>query len=85
MDKKQTKEGEVLSLPVLGTVIIGTITGLVSGASFTIIKHWPLPASVAPVFGFEGGFVWGAVIGGVSGLILGFLTDDQHFTDSPKS
>jgi hypothetical protein len=85
MDKNQNQQGEVFSLPVLATLIIGTLTGIVSGASFHLIKYWPLPASVAPYFGFKDGFLWGAVIGGVSGLVLGFLTDDKHFTDSPKS
>ena len=85
MDKKQNQEGEVFSMPVWGTLIIGTLAGLVSGASFVIIKHWPLPVSVTPYFGFQEGFLWGAVIGGVSGLVLGFLTDDKHFSNSPKS
>ncbi len=83
MDKHTQKpEGEVFSLPVLATVVIGILTGIVSGASFVIIKYWPLPASVAPYFGFKEGFVWGAVIGGVSGLVLGFLTDDKHFNSN---
>ena len=83
--QKKEQEGQVFSLPVLATVIIGTLTGVVSGLSFVVIKYWPLPASVAPYFGFNEGFVWGAVIGGVSGLVLGFATDDNHFQQSSNS
>ena len=57
-------------------VVIALIAAVVSGASFEVIKHWPLPVSVAPVFGFKMGGLWGLVVGAVSGLVLGFCTDD---------
>ena len=60
-------------------LLCGIFGGLIVGASFWIINYWPLPAAVAPYFGFREGFVWGAVVGFSFGTILGFLTDDRHF------
>lgn len=60
-------------------VIFAVLGALVSGGSFEIIKIWPQPVSVAPYFGWQVGSVWGLVVGGVVGFILGYLTDDQHF------
>ncbi len=84
MNKETKESGQVFSLPVAACVFIGILTGLVSGGSFEVIKYWPLPASVAPALDFYQGFLWGAVIGGVSGLVIGFVTDDRHFS-SPDS
>jgi hypothetical protein len=83
MDKK-TKEAKTveIGLPSAAMVVIGLISALVSGASFFVIRYWPLPVSVAPYFGFTGGALWGLVVGAVSGLVLGFLTDESHFVDS---
>ncbi len=50
-------------------------------SSFEVIKHWPLPVSVAPYFGWKMGALWGLVVGAVSGLVLGFCTDDSHFDE----
>jgi hypothetical protein len=73
------------SFPVAAMVVIALIAAVVSGASFEVIKHWPLPVSVAPVFGFKMGALWGLVVGAVSGLVLGFCTDDAHFSDAPTN
>jgi hypothetical protein len=73
------------SLAAWGAMMMALVTGLISGLSFVVIKYWPLPASVAPVFGFKGGFLWGAVIGAVTGLVIGYCIDDQHFKDRPKN
>jgi hypothetical protein len=69
-------------LPTWAMLIIGCLSGLVVAASFEVVKFWPLPASVVPALDFRGGLLWGLVVGGVSGLVLGFLTDDKHFADS---
>ena len=78
-----TKTGS--TFPVAAMIVIAIIAAVVSGASFYIIKYWPLPASVAPYFGFKIGALWGLVVGAVSGLVLGFCTDDNHFLDAPTN
>ena len=80
--QQKNKPGQAFSLPVAACIVIGILTGVVSGGSFEIIKYWPLPGSVVPALDFSQGFLWGAVIGGVSGLVLGFATDDSHFKSS---
>lgn len=68
-----------ISMPLAGALVMALAGAVVSGASFYVIKYWPLPASVVPVMGWEGGACWGAVVGALSGLVLGFLTDEKHF------
>ena len=68
------------SFPIAAMLVIGVASALVTGASFWIITRWPLPASVEPYYNFHPGWVWGAVIGGVSGLVIGYLTDERHFS-----
>jgi hypothetical protein len=70
-----------LSMPILGMIIIGSLSALVVGFSFVIISYWPLPASVAPALDFSQGLTWGAVVGCISGFVLGFLVDEKHFTE----
>lgn len=82
MSKKDNNAGG-LGLPTTAMVVIGLVSGVIVGLSMIVIKYYPLPASVVPYFGFRMGFAWGAIVGGVSGLILGFLTDDKHFADAP--
>jgi uncharacterized membrane protein len=77
---KATKSGS--SFPVAAMIVIALVAAVVSGASFWIIKYWPLPASVAPYFGFKIGAIWGLVVGAVSGLVLGFCTDDNNFDNA---
>jgi hypothetical protein len=84
MDNTKNTQSGGFGFPLAAMVIIGLVTGLVSGASFEVIKVWPLPVSVVPALNFGQGFVFGAVIGAVSGLVLGFCTDDSHFA-SPDS
>jgi hypothetical protein len=79
-DNSESKSG--IGLPSAAMVFVALISALVSGASFEIINYWPLPVSVVPYFGFREGALWGLVVGAVSGLILGFCTDDSHFADN---
>ncbi len=67
------------TFPLAAAFCIAIMGAIVSGLSFYVIKHWPLPISVAPYFGFKIGALWGLVVGAVSGLVLGFCTDDTHF------
>ena len=67
-------------LPVVGAILMAVVSALVVGFSFVVIKFWPQPASVAPALGFVGGAWWGIIVGGMTGFILGFLTDDKHFS-----
>jgi hypothetical protein len=85
MSSKTQNSGDGVSLPIFGCLTMGLLTGLVSGFSFEIIKYWPQPVSVVPALDFGQGFLFGAVIGAVSGLVIGFVTDDNHFADSPES
>jgi hypothetical protein len=80
--KEKTRSDEGMGLPSAAMVAIALISALVTGGSFEVIKYWPLPVSVVPYFGFQGGVLWGLVVGAVSGLVLGFCTDDSHFADS---
>ncbi|MBU6451405.1 MAG: hypothetical protein KGS72_06485 [Cyanobacteria bacterium REEB67] len=73
------------SFPVAAMIVIALVAAVVAGASFEVIKYWPLPVSVAPYFGFKIGAFWGLAVGAVSGLVLGYCTDDSHFTDAPTN
>jgi hypothetical protein len=75
-----TKSGS--SFPVWSMIFIALIAAVVSGASFVVIKYWPIPISIAPYFGFKMGALWGLIAGAVSGLVLGFCTDDIHFDEA---
>jgi hypothetical protein len=77
---KDTKS--VSTFPLAATIVIALIAAVVSASSFEVIKYWPLPASVAPYFGWKMGALWGLVVGAVSGLVLGFCTDDSHFDEA---
>lgn len=79
MAKKSDKN--CCSLPLAAMFYMAVFSALIVGGSFEVIKHWPQPISVVPYFGFKGGLMWGAVVGALAGLVLGFLTDDQHFED----
>ena len=70
------------NLPIAACIVMALATGLVSGASFEVIKVWPLPVSVVPALDFSQGFMWGLVVGGVSGLVLGFITDESHYSSA---
>ncbi len=81
-DKKNDKKSNGLSMPVAGMLILGVLGALVSGASFEVIKFYPTPVAVTPYFGFDVGAIWGAVVGVICGGILGYLVDDNNFSDT---
>lgn len=83
MTQESTKHNK-LPLPLLAAIVVGFTSALVVAFSFEVIKYWPLPASVAPALGFNQGLWWGAIVGAISGLALGFLTDDKHFDQLNK-
>lgn len=77
----KNKNGETSpSLPLAGMLIMGILGAVVVGASFDVIKFWPQPQSVEPYFGFGTGAWWGLIVGAVAGLVIGWLTDDNHFS-----
>jgi hypothetical protein len=73
------KNNKPASLAIPALIVMAILTAVVSGASFEVINYWPLPVSVAPYMGFQGGAVWGLVIGAITGLVIGFAVDDKHF------
>jgi uncharacterized membrane protein len=78
MNEKPSSQNK-LSTAFLAAIFLGVISAFVVGFSFEVIKFWPLPASVAPALTLEQGIWWGAIVGALTGLILGFLTDEKHF------
>jgi hypothetical protein len=78
-DKSSNQTQEGFSMPLAGAMLMAFLGAIVVGSSFYVISFCPLPASVAPVMGFKGGACWGAVVGALAGLVLGFLTDEKHF------
>lgn len=77
-----TKKAAGSPFPVAAMILIALISAPVVGGSFEVIKHWPLPVSVVPYFGFKTGAMWGLVVGAFCGWVLGFLTDDTHFEET---
>lgn len=78
------KEGTKISVfPTQTMVIMAVLGAILTGASMEAINYWPTPVSVVPYFGFWGGAMWGLAVGGVVGLVIGFLTDETHF-DEPS-
>ncbi len=76
-EKTQTESGFIF--PVWAMFFMAGLAAVVVGASFEVIKFYPLPVSVEPYMGFTGGAIWGLICGAVTGLVIGFLTDDSHF------
>lgn len=76
-DNSQKENG--FSFPIWAMIFMAGLGAVISGASFEVIKVYPLPVSVEPYLNFGGGAVWGAIIGGVTGLVIAHLTDDNHF------
>ena len=74
-----------LPLPILSMLVFAVAGAILVGASFQVIIYWPQPVGVAPYFEdalFPTGAVWGFIVGGFVGWIIGFLIDDKHFEDT---
>lgn len=80
MSKQQPPE-KGMGLPLEAMILMSLLSAVIVGFSFVVIKYWPLPASVSPYMGFNGGFCWGLVVGAISGFVLGYLVDETHFAD----
>lgn len=77
--KENTQKENGFSLPIWAMFFMAGLSAIIVGASFEVIKFYPLPQSVEPYLNFGGGAIWGLIIGAISGLVIGFLTDDSHF------
>ena len=77
----QTAKATGLPMPLAGALLVGIAGALITATSFWFITIWPLPVSVEPMQDFNGGLVWGGVIGAIAGLVLGFLVDEKHFEE----
>jgi hypothetical protein len=81
---KTVQNTEAMSVPVLGMLVMALAGGLLVGGSFAVITAWPQPISVAPYFEdnlFMTGFSWGFIFGAAIGWVIGYMTDESHFTD----
>jgi uncharacterized membrane protein len=77
----QQAKAATFPMPLAGALLVGSVSSIVVATSFWFITVWPLPVSVEPMVDFQGGLVWGAVVGAISGLVLGFLVDEKHFDE----
>ena len=85
-NKVETRQGtrQGLSYLILGMLVMAVAAGLLVGGSFVAIQYWPQPISVAPYFEdslFGTGFTWGFIFGAFIGWVVGFMTDERHFSD----
>lgn len=78
------QQQEEFPFPLATMMLMGVLGAMLVGASFEVIKSWPLPVSIAPYFGWRWGAVWGLIAGCIHGLVLGFITDDSHFNKVGK-
>jgi len=76
-DKKKKANG--YNLPLTMMFLFALLGAVVVPLCFEVINYWPQPVSVVPYFGWQTAIWWGLIVGGVNGLILGFLCDDSHF------
>lgn len=79
MTPKKVEQKTGPNLPLTAAGIMALLGAVVVGLSFEVIKYYPLPVSVDPYFDGWTGAAWGAVVGAICGLILGYLTNDDYF------
>jgi hypothetical protein len=77
----QQAQATGMPMPLAGAILVGIAGALLTGTSFWFITIWPLPVSVEPMMDFQGGLVWGGVVGAICGLVLGFIVDEKHFEE----
>lgn len=74
-----------IPFPIQTMIVFGIASAIVVGLSFNVIIYWPLPIAVAPYFEdalFPTGAVWGLIVGGFVGWLIGHLSDESHFSDT---
>ena len=74
-----SKNENGLSLPVAMMLIMGFGAAVIVALCFAVVNYWPQPVSIAPYFGWKTALWWGLIVGGVTGLVLGFILDDGRF------
>ena len=79
MSDPNTTKSSGIPYPIQTMIVVGLLSGVIVGLSFVFVPVIPLPQATVPMFDFKGGFIWGLVCGGITGLVMGFLTDDKHF------
>lgn len=68
-----------MSMPIIGMLVMGILSAIIVSLQVAVVPYWPQPASVAPNFGWETGFWWGLVAGGLVGLYIGFILDEKNY------
>lgn len=80
-DKKDKKD-EPISNALLAMMVCSVVGAVMVAASFWVINYWPLPVAVAPYYDWNVGLLWGFIVGGSFGWVIGWMTDEKHFNDS---
>jgi cell division protein FtsX len=74
-----------LPQPIFAGLFFGVLGALLVGAQFKVITIYPWPVAIAPYFEdnlFGTGAMWGFVVCGFVGWLIGWLSDERHFSDT---
>jgi hypothetical protein len=85
MAQREVPTNTGLSVPITAMLFFAVAGALLVGASFQVIVWWPQPVAVAPYYEdalFPTGAAWGFIVGGFTGWLIGWLTDERHFADT---